>query len=97
MDRMCGPFYSSPLDNLMVSSLGVVPKKEPNKFCLIFLFLKAVQLITPLILRRVQCLIPRLMLPCFGYSTTVRLPLWLKPISNLLFGYYRFTRAAFTF
>lgn len=35
LGRMAGPFASSPLDNLVVSLLGVVPKKEPNKFRLI--------------------------------------------------------------
>lgn len=33
--RMAGPFGSPPLPNLAVSPLGVVPKKEPNKFSLI--------------------------------------------------------------
>ena len=35
LGRMGGPFVSPPLDDLVVSPLGVVPKKEPNKFRLI--------------------------------------------------------------
>lgn len=33
--RMCGPCSSPLLGQFVVSPLGVVPKKEPNKFCLI--------------------------------------------------------------
>lgn len=35
LGRMAGPFTSVPLAGLVVSPLGVVPKKEPNKFRLI--------------------------------------------------------------
>ncbi|XP_069590448.1 uncharacterized protein [Ranitomeya imitator] len=35
LGRMAGPFDTAPIDNLRVSPLGVVPKKEPNKFRLI--------------------------------------------------------------
>lgn len=35
LGRMAGPFTSAPLPGLVVSLLGVVPKKEPNKFRLI--------------------------------------------------------------
>lgn len=35
LGRMGGPFSVAPLDNLVVSPLGVVPKKEPGKFRLI--------------------------------------------------------------
>lgn len=35
LGRMAGPFSYPPLDDLRVSPLGLVPKKEPNKFRLI--------------------------------------------------------------
>lgn len=35
LGRMSGPFATKPLQNLVVSPLGVVPKKEPNRFRLI--------------------------------------------------------------
>lgn len=35
LGRMAGPFELPPVPNLVVSPLGVVPKKEPNKFRLI--------------------------------------------------------------
>lgn len=35
LGRMAGPFSCSPLQNLCVSPLGLVPKKEPGKFRLI--------------------------------------------------------------
>lgn len=35
LGRMSGPFTSVPLQGLVVSPLGVLPKKEPNKFRLI--------------------------------------------------------------
>lgn len=35
LGRMAGPFQFAPLPNLRVSPLGLVPKKEPNKFRLI--------------------------------------------------------------
>lgn len=35
LGRMAGPFRSQPLVNLRVSPLGLVPKREPNKFRLI--------------------------------------------------------------
>lgn len=35
LGRMAGPFSSAPFPDLVVSPLGVVPKKEPNKFRLI--------------------------------------------------------------
>lgn len=35
LGRMGGPFEAKPLNDLVVSPLGVVPKKEPNKFRLI--------------------------------------------------------------
>lgn len=35
MGRMAGPFKDPPLDGSVVSPLGVVPKKEPKKLCLI--------------------------------------------------------------
>lgn len=35
LGRMCGPFPIHPLADLEVSPLGVVPKKESGKFCLI--------------------------------------------------------------
>lgn len=35
LGRMAGPFAVRPLPNLVVSLLGVVPKREPNKFRLI--------------------------------------------------------------
>lgn len=35
LGRMGGPFPAAPFDDLVVSPLGVVPKKEPGKFRLI--------------------------------------------------------------
>ena len=35
LGRMAGPFSEVPVRDLVVSPLGVVPKKEPNKFRLI--------------------------------------------------------------
>ncbi|XP_053544942.1 uncharacterized protein LOC128635859 [Bombina bombina] len=35
LGRMAGPFLSPPLENLVVSPLGIVPKREPGKFRLI--------------------------------------------------------------
>ncbi|KAM3932738.1 uncharacterized protein RB166_005767 [Leptodactylus fuscus] len=35
LGRMAGPFASPPFEDLVVSPLGVVPKKEPNQFRLI--------------------------------------------------------------
>ncbi|XP_040294444.1 uncharacterized protein LOC121005739 [Bufo bufo] len=35
LGRMDGPFVTSPISNLRVSPLGLIPKKEPNKFRLI--------------------------------------------------------------
>lgn len=35
LGRMAGPFKELPLPDLVVSPLGVVPKKKPNKFRLI--------------------------------------------------------------
>lgn len=32
LGRMCGPFGNSPLPNLCISPVGVVPKKVPGKF-----------------------------------------------------------------
>ncbi|CAJ0965846.1 unnamed protein product [Ranitomeya imitator] len=32
LGRMAGPFPTPPLEDLVISPLGVVPKKEPNKF-----------------------------------------------------------------
>lgn len=36
LGRIMGPFPSLPFSNLRVSPLGVVPKKDPGKFCLIY-------------------------------------------------------------
>lgn len=35
LDRMAGPFAEPPVKDLVVSPLGVVPKREPNQFRLI--------------------------------------------------------------
>lgn len=35
LGRIAGPFVMSPFANLQVFLLGVVPKKEPDQFCLI--------------------------------------------------------------
>ncbi|PJE77719.1 hypothetical protein CI610_03354 [invertebrate metagenome] len=35
MGRIAGPFISAPFENLQISPLGLVPKKEPNEFRLI--------------------------------------------------------------
>ena len=40
--KIAGPFVSPPFDNLQISPIGIVPKKEPGQFRLIhhYLFLK---------------------------------------------------------
>lgn len=38
LGRIAGPFCSSPVEDLRLSPLGLVPKKEPGKFSLIHHF-----------------------------------------------------------
>lgn len=35
LKEVAGPFVTPPLDGLVCSALGLVPKLEPGKFCLI--------------------------------------------------------------
>lgn len=91
------PVSPSPLDNLVVSPLDVILKKEPNKFCLIHLlsFPKGGSVNDAIDPRACAVSYTSFDATVYWVCTTAKGPLWQKTILSRLIGCYRFTRAAF--